>query len=281
MTNVQANRWKGATVLWLLSALFWALLAIVLWTYLTRAVVVGQRWVPVAQEGRSPVAATLGAVARELVFGALTLAAWPVGLVPIRIFSQAGRGDPILVVPGALMTWSAGLPLRWFLRARVANPVVLLSHSPWWGPPEQAAERLADRIHTLARLSDTGRVHVIAMGEAGLAALLARRADPALPLASLVTVATPFRPPRLGSVFLPGGPRRYPIDPDSLPTPDRAIRSAGDNLVLPDESLPPEGTDTITFASAGHLSTWYSPRTWQRALEALDLSAAPEGDPGG
>jgi len=261
-------------VLCVLSWLFWGLLTAVLFTYLARAVVVGRRTVPVAGEGRSPTVATLGAFAREFVLAALTLASWPLGLLPIRVFSQEGRGVPIVIVPGALMTWVAGLPMRWFLRARVDNPIVLLGHSPLWGPPTRAADRLADRIRTLARLSPEGQVHVIALGEGGLAALHALAVDPALPVAKLVTVATPFAPPRMGRVFLPGGAGRYPADLPSLPPPARAIRSAGDNLVHPDESEPPEGTDTVTFASDGHLSLWYSPRTWQRALEALEQESA-------
>lgn len=265
------------TLLWVLTALFWGLLVAVLWTYTTRAVVVRQRLVPPAEPGRCPVAATFGAIAREFVLAGLTLLAWPVGLLPIRVFSQAGRGDPILVVPGALMTWTACLPLRWYLRSRIPNPIVPLSHMPLWGPPDRAAARLADRIHTLARLSSGGRVHVIAMGEAGLATLLAMNADPQLPVGSVVTVGAPFAPPRFGSVFLPGGTRRYPFEEGSVPAPTRAIRSAGDNLVLPDESRPPEGTDTVTLASDGHLSTWYSPRTWQLAKEALGL---PDREPG-
>jgi hypothetical protein len=258
-------------VLCVLSWLFWGLLTAVLFTYLTRAVVVGRRTVPVARDDGSRAVATVGAFAREFVLAALTLASWPLGLVPIRIFSAEGRGTPIVLIPGALMTWTACLPLRWFLRARVDNPVVLLGYTPLWGSPVRAAERLGDRIRTLARLAPEGQVHLIAFGEGGLAALGAMAADPELPVARLVTIATPFVAPRMGRVFLPGGAERYPADPTDLPAPSRAIRSAGDNLVLPDESQPPEGTDTVTFASDGHLSTWYSPQAWQRALEALEL----------
>ncbi len=264
-------------MIWVLSALFWALLAVVLWTYATRAVVVRQRLVPPAEPGRCPVAATLGAAAREFVLAGLTLLAWPVGLVPIRVFSQAGAGDPVVLVPGAGMTWTACLPLRWYLRSRIPNPIVQLSHVPWWGPPERAAARLADRIHTLGRISTTARVHVVAMGEGGLAVLLAMKADPSLPVGSVITVGAPFSPPRFGSVFLPGGPDRYPVGRESLPAPSLAIRSAGDNLVFPDESRPPEGSDAVTLASDGHLSLWYSPRTWQRVREALALPATGDG----
>ena len=266
-----------------LTALFWALVAAVTFTYLARAVVVGRRWVEPEAGGAGPAATTLGSGCRELVLAGLTLLAWPVGLVPNRLFSQPGRGDPILLVPGALMTWSACLPLRWYLKARLPNPVAQVSCAPLFGSPVRMAARLGDRIRTLARVSEGGRVHVIALGEGGLATLIAQRDDPALPVGQVVTVAAPAAAPaagsRVGRVFLPGGASRYDGIGDSLPSPTLAIRSEGDNLVLPDESWPdaaPE--DVLTLATHGHLSTWYSPRTWQAALDALGLPGQP-GEP--
>ncbi len=267
----------SATTL-LLCALFWAPVAGVLFTYGVRAAVARRRW-PEAGPGPrpGPRAVVVGAVVREVALAGATALAWPLGVVPSRLVASPGIGAAVLVVPGAAMTWPACLPLALWLRRRVDNPVHVVSGSVLLRPPPRVAGRLAATIRALAR-SSGGAVHVIALGEGGLAALRARRDDPDLPLERLVTVATPFRAPRMG-VFLPGAMARYEEAPAAL-APDHAVRSEGDNVVMSDESTPPPDTPTTTLWALGHLSTWYSPACWDPALEALGLgraSAAPEG----
>jgi hypothetical protein len=248
----------------------WALFAAVAFTYGVRAVVSGARLpAPDPAQPGGALAQALGAACRELVLTALTALAWPVGLVPARLFGVRGTAAPILLVPGACMTWTSCLPLRAFLRRQLPNSIAHVSCRPLAAPPERVATFLADRIRVLSSLADGAPVHVIGLGEGGLAALLAIGRDPTLPVGRVVTVATPRRAAAMG-VFLPGGMARYHgLDGAPLARPTLAVGSAGDNLVSDDESRPPEGTATLELVVDGHLSCWYSPRVWRAALAAL------------
>lgn len=262
--------------------LLWAFAAVVVFTYGARAVVTGER-LPAAGPGgsASPRAQALGAVARELVWAALTVGAWPLGLVPPRLLHAQGVGSPVLLVPGAAMTWAACLPLASWLRRKLPNPIAMLSAVPLTASPARRVAMLADRIRTLSALADGAPVHVVGLGEGGLALLLAAGHDESLPLGTAITVATPLRRPRMG-IFLPGGSARYDgLERAALATPDLAIRSAGDNLVMPDESAPAGEVRQLSMAADGHLSCWYSPRTWGAiahllVVEAYDLSGDGE-----
>ncbi len=258
--------------------LLWALAAGVAFTYGVRAAVTGQRRPPADPDAPGGhLAQALGAYCRELVVTALLLALWPLGLIPTRLFSRTGDGSPILLVPGSGMTWTACIPLSMWLTRQVSNPLCLVSCTPLRAPPERVAAFLADRIRTVSMVADNAPVHVIALGDGALATLLAAGRDPDLAVGKIVTVAAPLRPSRMG-VFLPGGVARYGgLEASELATPALAVRSLGDNVVMPDESAPAEGTPTMTLQTEGHLSSWISPRCW-RAAAAL-LTEAPSEDP--
>ncbi len=249
---------------------FWALFAAVVFTYGVRAVTAGERLpAPDPTQTGGRLAQAVGAACREFVLAGLTTLAWPVGLVPPRLFAARGRGAPILLVPGAGMTWTACVPLGAFLRRQLPCPVAYVSHRPLGAPPERVAAMLADRIRILSSVADDEPVHVIGLGEGGLAALLAAGRDASLPVGHIVTIASPRTAAAVG-VFLPGGMARFHGLADAtLAAPALAVRSAGDNLVSDHESLPPEGTPTLDLAVAGHLGCWYSPLVWRAAVAAL------------
>ncbi len=269
-----------------LSALFWVLVLAVGFTYGVRAVISGQRLPPPSPRNPAgPRAAGLGAWIRETVLTLLTVAAWPVGVLPAAWVSDKGRGRTVLLVPGAWMTWTSCLPFHLWLRARRRDPVAMASYGPLGSAPRSAAGRLSARIRDVAEASGSD-VAVVALGDAGRAAMRALELDPELPCDCLVTVCTPLRRPRLG-VLLPGGAQRYDRDEEGndLPwsrLPDLVIRSEGDNLVMADESLPDGSCPVRSLSSAGHLSCWYSPWTWRLALDAIDPPAedpTPEAGP--
>jgi len=262
--------------------LLWAFAGVVVFTYGARAVVTGQR-LPAADPrwSASPRAQALGAVARELVLGALTLAAWPLGVVPPRLLHAQGEGSPILLVPGAAMTWTTCLPLASWLRRKLPNPIALMSAVPLSAPPARRVAVLADRVRTLSALADGAPVHVVGLGEGGLALLLAMGNDDSLPVGTTITVAAPLRRPRMG-IFRRGGRARYAdLEKAPLGVADLVIRSEGDNLVMPDESRPAEGVRQLSMTVDGHLGCWYSPRTWGAIAHLLmvrtyDLSGDAE-----
>lgn len=258
------------TALTILSATFWALAAAVGFTYLTRAAITGRRWPP-CEPPAGVRASGLGAAIKELGLLLVTIALWPVGLLPWRFGQWSGEGTPVLVIPGVGLTWAAALPWTLFLHGRRPNPVAPMSY-PRLVSPSRAAVHIAERIRLLAASAGAGRVDVVAMGEAGLGLRLAMAQDPALPVGTAITVAAPTRAPRMG-VFLPGAMARYGTDPEELeglPGPDLAVRSEGDALVLPDESLPAGGGPVCSWQTDGHLGTWYAARTWSAALAALE-----------
>lgn len=263
------------TALTILAAVFWAFVAAVGFSYLARAAATGRRLPPPGpREG-------LGAAIRELGLTLVTALLWPVGWLPWRVGRRYGEGAPVLLVPGVGLTWSAAIPLAIYLRGRRRNPVAPMSYAPLLGSPARAAGRIAERIRFLASTADGGRVDVVAMGEAGLALALARRDDPALPVGAVITVGAPTRAPRMG-VFLPGGMARYGGEPgelEGLPAPDLAVRSDGDNWVLPDESAPAEGVATRSWDRDGHLGTWYAARTWHAVRDTLDAAAGSAAVP--
>jgi hypothetical protein len=263
------------TALTILSATFWALAAGVGFTYLTRAAITGRRWPPREPTAGAGVRASgLGAAIKELGLLLLTLALWPVGLLPWRLGRRHGEGTPVLVIPGVGLTWAAALPWTIFLHGRRPNPVAPMSY-PLLAPPARAAVRIAERVRLLAGTADDGRVDVVAMGEAGLGLRLALAQDPALPVGTAITVGAPTRAPRMG-VFLPGGMARYGATPEELeglPGLDLVVRSVGDAVVLPDESHPGDGGEVCSWQAEGHLGTWYAARTWAAALAALDGGA--------
>ena len=260
-------------MLWIAIAIcvvLWGYALAVGFTYGARAVVTGDRVPPpdraVAAGARSQ---ACGAAARELVVSALTAAVWAFGLVPPRLQMRRGEGSPILIVPGATMTWTACLPLAKWLERRLENPIAVVSCTPLLGPPQRVASFLSDRIHTLSGVADGAPVHVIGLGEGGLSLRVARGLDETLPIGKLVTVAAPTTPPRMG-VFLPGGTARYKgLGQVPLARPDLGIRSDGDNLVMPGESNLPDGCEELILPTDGHLSTWYSPHTWRAILRLL------------
>ena len=260
-------------MLWIgiaLGIVLWSYALAVGFTYGARAVVTGDRIPPPDRsEAGGARAQALGAAARELVVSALTVAIWPLGLIPPRLQRRRGDGAPILIVPGATMTWTACLPLATWLARRLDNPIAVVSCTPLFGPPERVASFLTDRIHTLSGVADGAPVHVIGLGEGGLSLRLAAGLDETLPIGKLVTVAAPTMPPRMG-VFLPGGTARYKgLGQVALAHPDLGVRSDGDNLVMPGESNLPEGCAELILPTDGHLSTWYSPRTWREVLQIL------------
>jgi len=264
-------------MLWIGIALcvaLWAYAVAVGFTYCVRAVVTGDRFpAPDPEAAGGARAQALGAAARELVVSALTVAAWPLGLVPPRLQWRQGTGSPILIVPGAAMTWTACLPVATWLARRVDNPIAMVSCTPLHGPPDRVAEFLVERIRTLSEVADGAPVHVIGLGEGGLALRLTRGLDGTLPLGKLATVAAPTTPPRMG-IFLPGGTDRYRgLGQLQQVRPHLSVRSDADNLVMPGESNLLYVGEELTLQGNGHLSTWYSPRTW-RALARLFGPAA-------
>jgi len=257
--------------------LLWSYALAVGFTYAARALVTGDRVPSPDRDARGGAwAQAIGAATRELVVSALTLVAWPLGLVPPRLQWRRGNGSPILIVPGTSMTWTACVPLASWLGRRLDNPIAVVSSTPLFGPPDRVAAFLADRIRTLSGVADGAPVHVIGLGEGGLSLRLAAGLEDDLPVGKLITIAAPTTPPRMG-VFLPGDTDRYRgLGQLPLATPDLGIRSGGDNLVMPGESNLPEGCDELLLATDGHLSTWYSPRTWSAVRHMLDTPNGAE-----
>lgn len=250
--------------------LLWALAAVVAFTYGVRAAITGHRRPPADPDAPGGhLAQAAGAYCRELVITAGLLALWPLGLIPTRLFSRTGDGSPILLVPGSTMTWTACLPLSLWLTRQLPNPLCVVSCTPLRAPPERMAAFLADRIRTVSMVADNAPVHVIALGDGALATLLAAGRDPSLAVGKIITVAAPLRSTRMG-VFLPGGTARYAgLEEAQLATPALAVRSLGDNVVMPEESQPADDTPTLILHTEGHLSCWISPRSWRAAADLL------------
>ena len=258
-----------------LALLLWALAAAVLFTYGVRAAVTSARLPPADPDAPGTrTAQAVGAFCRELVITVGLLALWPFGLIPPRLFSRSGTGAPVLIVPGSAMTWTACVPLSMWLTRQIPNPLCVVSCTPLRASPERVAVFLADRIRTVSMVADNLPVHVIALGDGGLATLLAAGRDPTLPVGKIVTVAAPLRRARMG-VFLPGGSARYAgLEEAPLARPALAVRSEGDNVAFPDETRTDDDQDTLTLHLEGHLSCWINPRSWRAAT--LALAARPQ-----
>jgi len=213
----------------------------------------------------------------------LVVATWPLGLLS-RPRTRRGDGRPVLLVAG----WGLNHASLGLLAARLRRDgrVVHTETLPWRSAGlDEAAAALTARLRTVAQLSGSPTVDVVAFGVGGVLVRKVAKMDGASALlGNAVTIGSPHRGSALalfgGSDWIrklrPGSPFLDDlVRGEKLPARSgfTAIASPFDAIVFPFDLAYCPGAFNVTVERVGHFSMLYSERVYTLVVENLDASS--------
>jgi pimeloyl-ACP methyl ester carboxylesterase len=200
---------------------------------------------------------------------------------------RAGGGPPVLLVAGYLENAGLMWPLARRLAARGFQPV-LVDLPSTLRPIAENAAFVATRAREVAAATGYERVGYVAHSMGGVIGRAAALADPEVPLATVVSIASPHRGTRLArfgiglsavdmcvesphcAAHAPGRCARVPV---------HTVISPQDNIVSPAWStVLGEGEDVVLARQVGHVAPLFLPEVAAQViawLEAADYRPAP------
>ncbi len=224
-----------------------------------------------------PLRTYLRIFAQEWWFSLAAMLLYPFGLLPrlTELTFDPNGGPPIVLLHGYGMNRSCWFAVYWRLRRVGFHNLYALNLRPRLGSIEATGASLRERLYEIAELSGGQPVQIIAHSMAGIVSRWCIADDPDLPVANLITIASPHHGTR--TAVLGPGKNAAQLRPGSeLLTRLNAepaqrlvsIYSELDSLVIPSDSSR-FGPLVVPCQDGGHVSLLFSARTFERVLEHL------------
>ncbi len=208
---------------------------------------------------------------REWMWTVVFVLSFPLAYLPFLWQARPG-GPPLLLVHGYLANRACWFALYWRLR-RHGYAVAAVNLSPILGPVEAQAAGVAKHIRAMA---ETSGAPVIVIGHSlgGVVLRQCLHAEPELPVAQLVTIASPHQGTTLA--YFGDTPVSQQLRPGSSflaqlgapQVPFVSVFSTLDQIVLPNDSAA-QGDTKLAFAKLGHKSLIYDARVATAIIAAI------------
>lgn len=204
---------------------------------------------------------------------------YPLGFWPRLIHPRVDEIDPqqapIILVHGYAVNWSCMLVIYWRLKRLGYHNIYPLNLTPLWGSIETIAEELSRAITQISERHGGQAVYAICHSMGGIVVRTCIEQTPSLPLAKLITIASPHLGTRIAHLAVgKNGAQLRPHAPfwqqrkhfDHVPIV--SIYSDLDNLVLPASSAA-YGSKIVRFDHCGHNTTLMDKRIFATIVGEL------------